>query len=222
MRKPAYGYIRVSSRGQAADDRDGLPRQKEEINKWAKANNLRIVRWFEDTVTGKKELEERPALRGLLAALHSNGTRTVVIEKLDRLARDLMIQESVIADFQRSGFTLVSVAEPDLCSTDPTRVLLRQMMGAFAQYERTMIVLKLRGARQRARAKDPSRHEGRKPFGHRTGEAETIRRMRALRAEGLGYQAIGDKLTAEGCSPRFGKQWYASAVQKILRRSHQA
>jgi DNA invertase Pin-like site-specific DNA recombinase len=39
-----------------------------------------------------------------------------------------------------------------MLSDDPTRVLLRQMMGAFAEYERAMIVQKLRGAHQRARA----------------------------------------------------------------------
>jgi DNA invertase Pin-like site-specific DNA recombinase len=56
-----------------------------------------------------------------------------------------MVSESILADFQRKGVTVVSVAEPDLCSSDPTRILMRQMMSAFAQYEKSMIVLKLRG-----------------------------------------------------------------------------
>jgi hypothetical protein len=47
--------------------------------------------------------------------------------KVDRLARDLMVQEHIIQDMQRRGITLISVAEPDLCSDDPTRKLLRQM-----------------------------------------------------------------------------------------------
>src|SRR5207249_7337514 len=67
------------------------------------------------------------------------------IEKLDRLARDVVVQETIIADMQRKRFEIRSVTEPDLCSDDPTRTLLRQMMGAFAEYERKMIVLKLRG-----------------------------------------------------------------------------
>jgi hypothetical protein len=39
------------------------------------------------------------------------------------------------------------VAEPDLIANDPTRILVRQMMGAVAQYEKSQIVLKLHGAR---------------------------------------------------------------------------
>ena len=76
---------------------------------------------------------DRPAWQALMAAaLHADGVRVVLIEKLDRLARDLMIQESVIADLRKYGFELVSACEPDLMATDATRVLLRQMLGAVA------------------------------------------------------------------------------------------
>jgi DNA invertase Pin-like site-specific DNA recombinase len=97
----------------------------------------------------------------------------VLVERLDRIARDLMVQESIIADFKRKGLTIISVAEPDLCSDDPSRVLMRQLLGAFFQYEKTMIVLKLRGARVRKRATE-GHCEGRKPYGEQPGEAEVI------------------------------------------------
>jgi hypothetical protein len=67
--------------------------------------------------------------------------------KLDCLARDLMIQEHIIADLQRRGINLISVAEPDLRSDDPSRKMMRQIMGAIAEYDKSMVVLKLRGAR---------------------------------------------------------------------------
>jgi hypothetical protein len=44
-----------------------------------------------------------------------------------------MIQETIIGDVRRHDFDLISVAEPDLLKDDPTRTLLRQMMGAIAQ-----------------------------------------------------------------------------------------
>src|SRR5438270_14067847 len=137
--KKAFGYVRVSSAGQSAEDRDGIPRQKEAIRKFAAANDIKIVQWFEDSVSGKKDLDNRPALQGLLTALHGNGVKLVLVEKLDRLARDLMIQESILADLQRNGFQLVSAVEPDLCQDDPTRKLMRQILGAFSEYEATMI-----------------------------------------------------------------------------------
>ena len=110
----------------------------------------------------------------------ANGVRTVLIERLDRLARDLMIQEHIIQDLQRRGIALVSVAEPDLCSDDPTRKLMRQIMGAIAEYDKAMVVLKLRGARQRAKAKT-GRCEGAKPYGTKAGESDVLDRMRTLR-----------------------------------------
>jgi DNA invertase Pin-like site-specific DNA recombinase len=95
---------------------------------------------------------DRPAWSEMVTALHANGVKSIVIEKLDRLARDLMVQEATIADLQKGGFTLISVAEPDLMASDPTRILMRQLMGAVAQYDKNQIVLKLRGARMRKRA----------------------------------------------------------------------
>jgi DNA invertase Pin-like site-specific DNA recombinase len=217
--KRAFGYVRVSSPGQADEDRDGIPRQKEAIRKWASANNVRIVRWFEDAITGKKDLDNRPALQDLMTALHSNGIKLVVIERLDRLARDLMVQESIIADIQRNNFEIISTVEPDLCSTDPTRVLLRQMMGAFAEYERKMIVQKLRGARARAAAKNPNYREGRKPFGFRPGEQDTLARIHELRDNGHTLTAIVQTLHSEGHKPR-GKRarWHEKTIQRILAR----
>ena len=70
----------------------------------------------------------------------------LLMNRTDRLARDLMVQETIIADLRKNGFELVSAAEPDLMANDPTRILVRQMMGAVAQYEKSQIVLKLRGA----------------------------------------------------------------------------
>jgi DNA invertase Pin-like site-specific DNA recombinase len=68
----------------------------------------------------------------MMTALHSNGTRLVLIEKLDRLARDLMVQETIIGDLRKNGFELISVAEPDLLQDDPSWRLMRQIFGAIA------------------------------------------------------------------------------------------
>jgi hypothetical protein len=59
------------------------------------------------------------------------------------VARDLMVQESIIADLQRKGLTIASVGEPDLCSADPSRILMRQTLGAFFQLK-TLLVAKLK------------------------------------------------------------------------------
>jgi site-specific DNA recombinase len=211
----AFGYVRVS--GDSQIDGDGFPRQVAAIKAYAKQHGVRIVKVFrEEGVTGTKDAMDRPAWVDMMTALHSNGVKTIIIERLDRLARELMVQEATIAELQKQGFTLVSVQEPDLMSSDPARIAFRQMMGVFAQYDKSQIVLKLKAARMRKRAKE-GRCEGRKPFGHYEGEQAAIARMQALAATGMSIRAIAAKLDAEGVPTRSGGAWRDAVVGRILK-----
>ena len=213
----AFAYLRVSGGAQVKGD--GFTRQLLAIREYAKAHSIRIAKIFrEEGVSGAKDLEDRPALAEMMEALHGNGVKLVLIEKLDRLARDLMIQETIIGDLRKNGFDLVSVTEPDLLKDDPTRTLMRQVFGAIAQYEKAMIVIKLRGARNRKKAKT-GRCEGRKPYGHYPGEKRVVERMKTLRAEGMAYDKLADRLTAEGFKTRKGTAWHGYSVQRILARA---
>jgi DNA invertase Pin-like site-specific DNA recombinase len=192
----------------------------EAIRHYARDHDIRIAKVFrEEGVSGTKDLENRPALGGLLRALHGDGVKLVLIERLDRLARDLVIQETILADMRKYGFELVSVSEPDLCTNDPSRRLMRQIFGAIAEYEKTMIVLKLSGARARKRAQE-GRCEGRKPYGYYEGEQVVLDRMKALRTSGMAYDKIAEALNSEGICPRSGEKWYAGVVHRILNAQH--
>ena len=212
----AFAYLRVSGKGQV--NGDGFPRQIKAIREYAKAHDIRIAKIYrEEGVSGTKDMENRPALLEMMRALHSNGTNLILVEKLDRLARDLMIQETIIGDLRKYGFELISVAEPDLCKDDPTRTLMRQIFGAIAEYDKAMIVSKLRGARQRKKALT-GRCEGNKPYGHYPGEKTTLERMRELKAEGLGFDRLAAKLHEEGFRTRKGTAWHGFTVNRILSR----
>jgi len=212
----AFAYLRVSGKGQV--NGDGFTRQLTAIKKYAAEHQTKIAQVFrEKGVSGTKDLENRPAFVEMMVALHSDGVKLVMVEKLDRLARDLMVQETIIGDLRKNGFDLISVLEPDLLQDDPSRKLFRQIMGAIAEYEKTMIVLKLRGARQRMKAKT-GRCEGAKPYGTLPGEAAVTDRMKELRASGLGFDRIAAALNGEGIKPRRGKQWWGLAVNKVLTR----
>jgi DNA invertase Pin-like site-specific DNA recombinase len=169
----------------------------------------------EEGVSGTRESADGPAWSELMTALHANGAKVVIVERLDRLARDLMVQETIVGDLRKHGFELVSVAEPDLMATDPTRILVRQMMGAVAQYEKSQIVLKLHGARIRKRAKE-GRCEGRKPYGFYEGESEALNRIEALRAESMGFDRIAAKLNEERVPTRTGRPWHGVVINRIL------
>jgi DNA invertase Pin-like site-specific DNA recombinase len=211
-----FAYLRVSGPSQLRGD--GFRRQFIAIRKYCAAHQLHIVRIFKERgVCGATELEDRPALSELFNALETDGVKAVVIEKLDRLARDLMVQETIIADMLKSGYMLHSSCEPDLCSTDPSRVLVRQIFGAIAQYEKCMIVLKLRGARQRKKARG-ERGEGRHAYGEKPGEEVTLQRILALQSTGHSTRAIANFLNTAGDATRMGKPWQPGTVAKILAR----
>jgi DNA invertase Pin-like site-specific DNA recombinase len=210
---PAFGYIRVSGESQVKGD--GPVRQRAAIVKWAKEHGFRIVTWFEENaVSGTTESVDRPAFNAMLEALLLNATRTVLIERLDRLARDVYIQEGTIRLLKEKGFELISVSEPDLNSNDMYRVAMRQIMGVFAELDRKSIVFKLRAARQRKKA-TTGRCEGRMPYGFREGEQMIIDRIKAERAQGRNYEQIARDLNSEGVKPRTGK-WYPANVRKIV------
>lgn len=220
-----FSYLRVSGLSQV--DGDGFPRQRAAISEFARKNDIEIVEEFtENGVSGTTELDNRPALAMLFAALEANGVKTVVCEKLDRLARDLMIQETIIGDFQRHGYTLLSTMEPDLCSTDPSRVFIRQVFGALAQYDRATLTAKMAAAKVRKKMADPTWHDGKRPFGDLPGEAETLAVMRKLRTELKALCDVADALNTQG-RPTRGRMvkgklvqnpWTVGAVHKILAR----
>lgn len=212
----AYAYLRVSGMGQV--DGDGFTRQGEAINRYACSHGITIERTFrEEGVSGTKELENRPALQELLLAVESGNVRLVLIEALNRLARDLMVQETILGDLRKRGITVISVSEPDLCSDDPSRKLMRQIFGAISEYDKAMIILKLRGARQRIKART-GRCEGSKPFGAVADHRPTIDRILTLRGSGMAVDTIAETLNAEGLKSKTGGCWYGSSVRNVILR----
>lgn len=210
----AFGYIRVSGLGQG--NGDGPIRQREAIAAYAAANDIEIVEWFEEIgISGKTEWEDRPVWSEMIGRL--NGVRTIVLERLDRLARDLFVQEYILRDLKKRDVQLLTSASEETGEGDPTRVLFRQILGAIAQYDRTMIVRKLKTARDRIK-RDTGRCEGRKPYGTFEGERDVLETMQGLRTSGATYDWIADYLNGCNIKPRSGNKWYGNTVNKILSR----
>ena len=212
----AFAYLRVSGMAQVGGD--GFHRQSEAIERYAASSGMAILETFrEQGVSGAKDLENRPALQDLLVAIDSGEVRTVMIERLDRLARDLMVQETILGDLRKRGIAVISVAEPDLCSDDPSRKLMRQIFGAIAEYDKAMIVLKLRGARQRVKART-GRCEGAKAFGSSDVHRPAVDRILSLRRAGMAVDTIAETLNSEGVLSKMGGRWYGSSVRNVLLR----
>jgi DNA invertase Pin-like site-specific DNA recombinase len=220
----AVSYLRCSGLGQA--DGDTWDRQTAAISKYAKTNGMIVVDEFRDAgVSGAKDLDSRPGLAALLDRIESNGVRVVLVENATRLARDLMVSEVILQQLTAVGCTVIAAdSGTDLTADtdDPTRRLIRQVLGAVAEFDRRVTVLKLRAARERIRGRG-KRCEGRKPFGSRPGEQQAIDRIRELYRKPHGHrrrslQAICEILNAEGVATRSGKPWHPQVLNRIVRR----
>lgn len=221
----AHAYLRVSGKTQI--EGDGFPRQQQAIQNYANANGIQIVSTREEKgVSGSVDGMNRPTWAELIAGMveDKTGPRVILIEKLDRLARDLMIQEHIISDLRLRQITLISVAEPDLCTNDPSRKLLRQIMGAIAEYDRSMIVIKLRAAKTRLKAKDGRKTDGAYAYGchpKKLHEVPIAQQMRDLQTSGQRPEQIAAKLNESKIPSRRGGIWHPLVVQRVLARNVQ-
>ena len=218
----AAAYLRVSSKGQAQDDRDGFPRQQAAVEAYAQAKGMLLAGEWRDAATGT-DWEHREGLADLLAACERDGIAIVLVERADRLARDLMVSEVLLAEFRRLGVQVLAAdsgIDLTVADGDPTRVLIRQVLGAVAQFEKSALVAKLRLARERRR-RETGRCEGRHAFGTQPGESDTLARMRQLHrkprgGDRLSYRRIAAVLNAEGLRTRQGGPWHGATVRAIV------
>lgn len=221
-----FGYLRCSGAGQITGDT--FRRQREKIQKFAKANGFEVCEFFtEEGISGAtSELEDRPALTEMMMKIAANGVRTVLVERADRFSRDLIASELLIKEFQKldsivlecEGGNNLSVVDAE----NPTAVLVRQILSAVAQFDKTSTVLKLRTARKVLRAKN-GKCEGRKKFGEEDPkEKEIVALIKSLRRKKpkqkrMTYQQIADELIRRKICTRNGKySWTPTAIRRIL------
>ena len=211
----AFSYLRVSSKGQV--EGDGYPRQRETIARYAQQNSINVTSEFIESISGTTESVNRPALTDLMLALKfTDGPRIVLVENAHRLARDLMVSELLLAEFKKAGVKVIdcnSGTDLTVEDGDPTKKLIRQILGVVSEWDKNVMVLKLRAARIRSGKK-----EGRKPYGTKPGESEILSTMKAWARNGISCQQIADTMNQQGRKPRAGKRWHKTAVQRILSR----
>jgi DNA invertase Pin-like site-specific DNA recombinase len=166
-------------------------------------------------VKGADPIDSRPGFSETIEAIAANGCRTIIVETANRFARDLIVQETGYQRLKSKGITLIAADSPD-CSTDstPTAVLIRQILGAVAQFDKAMIVAKLRGARDKKRAKY-GKCEGRKSM--LEGNAYIVQAAKRLADEKRRLlQEIAAELELQGFVAKSGKPFATDVVGGML------
>ena len=232
----AVAYCRVSGQSQVSGD--GFPRQIAAIRAYCSANSMEcIAEYLEEAVPGKLGEESRPAFQEMVAALLSNGCRTIVIEGMHRLARQYDIQQQLITYLACKEITLISAdTGEDITAAlmgDPMRRAMVQIQGVLSELDKNMIVAKLKSARDRISkdgrpvgsknySTDPAVNKkscGRHFYGQKSGEERVLEEMRLSKERGLTCEQIAYSMNYLGVPTRTGKgQWKAATIAKILRR----
>jgi hypothetical protein len=141
----------------ARHSKDSDKRQRAAIDAFAKRAGFAVIAEFSDPgVSGADPIETRPGFSSLLDRIEANGVRTVIVEDASRFARELVTQElGIIALIKRRVRVLTANGDDLTDSSDPSRKMMRQIAGSFAEYEKARLVAKLKAARERKWATSP-------------------------------------------------------------------
>ena len=119
-------------------------------------------------VSGVADETQRPAFQEMMTDISKNGVKTVIVESMDRLARELRIQETLLIYLASKGVDLISARTEEnitqAVKDDPLKKALVQIQGVFAELEKNQLVRRLRKGRERKLAAT-GRCDGRKPYG---------------------------------------------------------
>lgn len=172
-------YIRVSTSngGQTTDN------QRRELEAYCQRQGWKSVVYDDSGVSGAKE--DRPALNKLLKDASAGKIGVVVVWKIDRLARSVVHLLQVLQQLQAAGVGFVATTQ-QIDTTSAYGRMVLTFLGAVAEFERSLIVERIKAGLSRAKAQ-----------GVRVGRprvAVDIKKALALRGEGLGYKQIAKAL----------------------------
>ncbi len=226
IQRQAYGYIRVSTSEQSESGL-GLDVQQSQIEKYCKDKGIELIKIFEDPGFSGADAD-RPGLQSLIIQAKSNGVNLILLAHSSRLARDSMLAEIIYRDLRKNGITLVSVAQPSYYEEDGDfqRKLVRTILSAFDEYEKSLISWRLKNGR--AKRVELGGWHGGWVYGYRHGkkgkliinqkEADTVKKMFYLRkSKRMSHTGIARVLNSEGIpTKKKDAKWHSATVKKML------
>lgn len=225
--KLAVAYLRVSKDEQKL----GPQAQRSAIDTWAERESVQVVSWhFDNGISGGAPPNKRPGLLESISSLQEYKAGILVVQKRDRLARDLFEGirpiESLVAE---KGARIV--ATDGIGNDDGSSGFIgRRMVDIFAEYERLVIAERTRAALRAKKKRGEAM--GNAPYGFRkvyrkepdppllvedSQEQQILAEIIALRVSGLSLRAIVKSLNDRGVAAR-KTRWHLTTVADLLRR----
>ena len=223
--KQAFGYVRVSTTGQAVDG-VSLEAQRARIEAYCLLNELELAAVFVDAGISGKRADNRPELQNALNAVCQSGG-VLVCYSLSRLARSTKDTIAISERLDKAGADLVSLSEK-IDTTSAAGKMMFRMLAVLAEFERD--VISERTTTAMAHKKSQGERVGEIPFGYQLAadgvalvacekEQAVIQTIQSLRDKGLSLRAIAAELEAAGLEAKKAKRWNAVTISNILKRT---
>jgi len=166
--------------------------QLRELREYADQRGLIIIGEYVDRMTGSKDT--RPSLNRLMSDALRRKFDAVLVWKLDRFGRSLRHLVNALAELEALGLTFISLRD-NLDLSTPSGRLMFQIIGAMAEFERSLIQERVRAGLRNARAK-----------GRRLGRPRVTvdaSRIASLRAQGRSWaQVVAETGASKGTAQR--------------------
>ena len=225
--RTAAAYLRKSRMEEGMDTEEVLRRHRQGLAECAQRHGLTIVDFYPEVVSGES-LYARPQMLRLLEDVEAGRFDAVLCMDLDRLSRGRMKDQGIILDAFRDSGTLIVTPDKVYDLSDEIDDELAEFKTFMSRREYKIINKRLRRGLQR------SIQEGcyvsNAPYGYRKAvvgrrptleicepEAEFVRIMYRLYADGFGCQSIAGQVNAMGARPRRSAAFSRNSVAQILR-----
>lgn len=189
--KQAIAYMRVSSAGNL-ESRQNTDRQKAELIRYAENNDIQLVRFFEEHISGHARNSERKVLNEAFKFALDQAIELIVFNSFDRLGRSILeVQESVKymvdnninAYFQKESMYLMLNGK-----YSPMTAVYMACLGMCAEFERENIAYRLNTGRQLAISRGVK-------MGRKSGTTETLELKMKKYPEVVKKLRAGEKMT---------------------------
>jgi DNA invertase Pin-like site-specific DNA recombinase len=216
----ATAYLRTSSA--ANIDGDSPYRQNDAVMRFAAGMGIEVISCFWDAdVKGSDFIETRDGFAALLRHCEVESISMVLVDDPSRFARDIIAQEMGLRLLTKRGVRLVTASGMDMSadSSDPGKKMMRQMVGMMAEYDKDMVVHRLRSGRDRIKATG-AKCEGRKAHAELTPqigrEARRLARKSPKTGKTRSLRQIAAELATLGFLGSTGKPLSPSVVRDLI------
>lgn len=219
----AIGYIRVSTDKQL--DNTSLEKQKEEIEKYCKDNQLTLVKVYNEGAYSAENVRDRKVFKQMYhhAFDKEEDIDYVVVFKSDRISRDNLDALYIYKSITEANKHLICIAD-NIDTRDKNAKYLYQFMSLVAELEKDMI--KVRTTTGMEKNFEKGNFNGGKVYGYNTEnkelklneqEAKVVRYIFEKYAiDQWGYRKIASNLNDQDIKTKNGKDWTVTAVKTIL------